>query len=161
MTLNQFSKHYQNICQAIGCLLLSLLIMFKLKSMCWSLISLNLHIIPCLLFVYCSAYYVVEPNSLADHSLLHIIFWHKLCLFYITLVSIKTCFISCLLDIHRHFIKLLEELISINDVFSCNNVWLGAKVFLYLWHVHKAWAKNAIKKIPTTKDETKVLSTLG
>jgi len=161
VTLTQFSEHYQNVCQAIRCLMLSLLIMFKLKSMCWGLISLNLHTIPCLLLVYYSAYFVVEPNSLANHSLSHIIFWPKLCLFYMALVFIKACSISCLLDIHKHFIRLLEKLISRDDVFSCINVWPRAKVFLCLWHVHKAWAKNAIKKIPIVKDWTKLLFALG
>jgi hypothetical protein len=108
LTFTQFSKYYQNVCQAIGCLMLSLLTMFKLKSMCWGLISLNPHTIPCLLLVYYSAYFVAKPNNLANHFLLHIIFWHKLCLFYRTLVFVKTCSISCLLDIHKHFIKLLE-----------------------------------------------------
>jgi hypothetical protein len=28
----------------------------------------------------------------------------------------------------------------------CKNIWGGTKMFLYLWHVWKAWAKNAIKK---------------
>jgi len=77
--LDQFSKHYQNVCQAIGCLMLSLLTMFKLKSMCWGLTFVNLHTISCLLLVYCNAYFVAKPNNLVDHSLLHIIFWHKLC----------------------------------------------------------------------------------
>jgi hypothetical protein len=35
------------------------------------------------------------------------------------------------------------------------------KFFSCLWHVCKAWAKNAIKKIPTMEDRTKVLSSLG
>jgi hypothetical protein len=85
-----------------------LVTMFKMKSMCWGSISLNLHTIPCLLLMYCNAYFVTKPNNLANHSLLHIIFWHKLCLFYRALVFIKTCYISCLLDIHKHFIRLLE-----------------------------------------------------
>jgi hypothetical protein len=89
VTLIQFFEHYQNICQTIGCLMLSLLIMFKLKSMCSGLISLNLHTIPCLLLVYYSAYFVTKPNSLANHFLLHIIFWHKLCLFCKALVLSK------------------------------------------------------------------------
>jgi hypothetical protein len=67
--------------------------------------------------VYYSAYFVVEQNILANHSLLHIIFCHKLCLFCRTLVSMKTCSNSCLLDIHRHFIRLLQELISIDNFF--------------------------------------------
>jgi len=37
----------------------------------------------------------------------------------------------------------------------------GPKNFLCLWHVHKAWVKNVVKKIATTKDRTKVLSILG
>jgi hypothetical protein len=106
--------------------------MLSLKSMCWGLISLNLPTIPCFLLVYYSAYFVVKQNSLANHSLLHIIFCHKLCLFYITLVFVKASFISCLFDIHKHFIKLLQELISIDDVFPSNNVWLGAKFFLFV-----------------------------
>jgi hypothetical protein len=122
VTLTQFFEHYQNICQTSGCLMLSLLIMFKLKSMCSGLISLNLHTIPCLLLVYYSAYFVVKPNNLANHFLLHIIFWHKLRLFCKALVFVKACSISCLLDIHKHFIRLLETLISINDVFPCSNV---------------------------------------
>jgi hypothetical protein len=110
--------------------------------------------------MYCSAYFVAKPNNMVDHSLLHILFWHKLCLFYKALIFIKTCSISCLLDIHRH-IRLLKELISIDDVFPYSNVWPRAKVFLCLLHVCKTWAKNVVKKIPTAEDQTKVLSTLG
>ncbi len=64
---------------------------------------------------------------MADHSLLHNIFCHKLCLFCKALVSIKTWYISCHIDIHRHFIKLLQDLISIVDFFPCSNVWPRAK----------------------------------
>jgi hypothetical protein len=135
--------------------MLSLLTMLTLKSMCWGLISLNLHTIPCLLLVYCSAYFVAKPNSLANHYLLHIIFWHKLCLFCKTLIFVKACFISCLLDIHRHFIKLLKELISIDDVFPFNNVWPRAKFVLCLWHVCKAWAKNVVKNFQQQKTKQK------
>jgi len=74
VTLTQFFKHYQNVCQIIRCLMLSLLIMFKLKSMCWCLISFDLPTIPCLLLVYYSAYFVAKQNNLTDHFLLHIIF---------------------------------------------------------------------------------------
>jgi hypothetical protein len=66
-----------------------------------------------------------------------------------------------LLDIHKHFIKLLQELISIYDVFPYNNVWPGAKVFLCLWHVRKAWVENVVKTIAIMKDGTKILSILG
>ncbi len=141
--------------------MLSLLTMFKLKSMCWRLISLDLPIIPCLLLAYYNAYFVVEQNKLAYHFLLHIIFCHKLCLFCRTLVSITTFFISCLLNIHKHVIRLLQELISMDNVFACSNIWLGAKKNLCLWHVCKAWAKNVVKKIATMEDQTKVLSTFG
>jgi hypothetical protein len=133
----------------------------QVESMCWCLISLYLPTIPCLLLVYHNAYFVVEQNNLGDHSLLHIIFCHKLCLFCRTLVSIKTCFISCLLNIHIHFIRLLQELISINNVFPFNNIWPEAKLFLCLWHVHKTWAKNIVKRIATVEDWTKVLYVLG
>jgi hypothetical protein len=145
MTLTQFSEHYQNVCQEIGCLMLSLSIMLKLKSMCRSFISLNLHTIPYLLLVYCNAYFVAKPNNLVNPSLLHIIFWHKQCLFCITLIYVITCFISCLLNIHKYFIWLRKQLISKNNVFPCINVWLGPKFFLCLWHVCKAWAKNVVK----------------
>jgi len=129
VTLTQFLEHYSNVCQVIRCLMLSLLTMFKLKSMCWRLISLDLPIIPCLLLAYYNAYFVVTQNKLADHFLLHIIFCHKLCLFCRTLVSIKTFFISCLLDIHKHVIRLFQELISMDNVFACSNIWPGAKFF--------------------------------
>ncbi len=66
-----------------------------------------------------------------------------------------------MLDIHQHIIRLLKELISIDDVVPCSNVWPWAKVFLCLWHVCRTWAKNALKKIPTAEDRTKILSTLG
>ncbi len=124
----------------------------KLKSMCRGLICLNIPTIPWLLLVYYSAYFVTEQISLTNHSLLHIMFCHKLCLLYRTLVFIKACSISCLLNIQKHFIRLLQKLISIDDISPCNNVWLGAKVFLCLWHVHKAWVENVVKKFATTKD---------
>jgi hypothetical protein len=148
VTLTQLSEHYQNVCQAIGCLMLSLLTMLELKSMCWGLISLNLHTIPCLLLVYCSAYFVANPNSLANHSLLHIIFWHKLCLFYRAL---------SLFDVHKHFIRLLEKLISRDDVFSCINVWPRAKVFLMFVACAQSMNKICYKKIPIVEDRTKIL----
>ncbi len=111
--------------------------------------------------MYYSAYFVVEQNNVANNLLLHNIFCHKLCLFCRALVSIKACSISCLLDIHRHFIKLLQELISVDDVFPCSNVRLRANNFLCLWHVHKALAENLVKKIAKTKDQIKVLFALG
>jgi hypothetical protein len=49
----------------------------------------NSMFINCVLY----AYFVVEQNSVVDHSLLHNIFCHKLCLFCRILVSIQTCFI--------------------------------------------------------------------
>jgi hypothetical protein len=62
-------------------------------------------------------------------------------------------FISCHIDIHRHFIRVLQKLISIVDVFSCNNVQSqGPKFFLCLWHVRKTWAKNVIRKFATVED---------
>jgi len=159
--LDQFFEHYQNVCQAIGCLMLSLLTMLKLKSMCWGLISLNLHTIPCLLLVYYSAYFVAKPINLVDHSLLHIIFWHKLCLFCRALVFIKACSISCLLDIHQHIIILLEELISIDDVFPCNIVWLGAKVFLMFVACVQNMGKKCCKKNSNSKRSNKSIIYFG
>jgi len=142
VTLTQFFEHYQNVCQAIGCLMLSLLTMLKLKSMCWSLISLNLHTIPCLLHVYCNAYFVAKPNSLTNHSLLHIIFWHKLCLFYKALICVKACSISCLLDIHKHSIRLLEKLI-LEMMFSHASMFDQGPKFFFMF---VACAQNMSRK---------------
>ncbi len=68
-------KHYQNICQTVKRLMLSLLTIFKLRSMCWSLISYNLPTTPCILIVYYSAYFVASQKNVVDHTLLHNIFW--------------------------------------------------------------------------------------
>jgi hypothetical protein len=125
----------------------------QVESMYWNLISQNLPtIIPCLLIVYYSAYFVAKQNSVVDHTLLHNIFCHKLCLFCIALVFINAWYISCHIDIHRHFIRLFKNLICTVDVSPCNNVWLGAKDFLCLWHVHKARAENVVKKIASAKN---------
>ena len=40
-------------------------------------------------------------------------------------------------------------------------VWPQAKIFLCLWHVRKAWAENAIKKISSVAERTTVLQMLG
>jgi hypothetical protein len=114
--------------------------------MCRGLICLNIPTIPWLLLVYYSAYFVTEQISLTNHSLLHIMFCHKLCLFYRTLVFIKACSISCLLNIHKHFIRLLQKLISINDVFPCNNVWLGAKVFFMFMACAQSMGRKCCKQ---------------
>ncbi len=34
-------------------------------------------------------------------------------------------------------------------------------MFLCLWHVYKAWAENAVKKIVSAEKRSRVLSTLG
>jgi hypothetical protein len=36
----------------------------------------------------------------------------------------------------------------------------GPKFFLCLWHVHKTWVENVVKKITTMKDRTKILFSL-
>ncbi len=89
------------------------------------------------------------------HTLLHNIFCHKLCLFLQSISFHKTWYISCHIDIHIHFSRLLQNLISIVHVFPCSNVWLGAKDLLCLWHVHKAQAENVVKKIASAKDGKK------
>ena len=43
----------------------------------------------------------------------------------------------------------------------CRLVWPDAKILLCLWHVRKAWAKNAINKIPTHADSAAVLQMVG
>jgi hypothetical protein len=142
--------------------MLSLLIMFKLKSMCWGLISIKQHTISCLLLVHCTAYFVAKPNNLVSHSLLHIIFWHKLCLFCKALIFIKTCSISCLLHIHWHIIKLVEKLISIDDVFPWSNVWLGAKVFLmFVACLQNMGKKCCKKKSKCGRPNKSIIFTLG
>ncbi len=98
---------------------------------------------------------------MVDHSLLHNIFCHKLCLFCRTLVLIQACSISCLLDIHKHFIKLLKELISIDVVFPCSKCLAKGLFFLCLWHVCKTWVEDVVKKITKVEDRTKVLYALG
>jgi hypothetical protein len=40
-------------------------------------------------------------------------------------------------------------------------VWPEAEIFLCLWHVKKAWAKNAIKKISSAGERIIVLQMLG
>jgi hypothetical protein len=45
--------------------------------------------------------------------------------------------------------------------FVDNIVWPEAKIFLYLWHVRKNWAENAIKKIPEVTKRATVLQMLG
>jgi hypothetical protein len=67
-------EHYQSIWWAVKCLMLSMSIIFKLKSMCWSLISYNLPTTPCL-FLYYSAYFVTSEKLVANHILLHNILW--------------------------------------------------------------------------------------
>ena len=42
-----------------------------------------------------------------------------------------------------------------------NMIWPEAKIFLCLWHVRKAWAENAVKKIPTVVERATVLQMLG
>jgi hypothetical protein len=34
-------------------------------------------------------------------------------------------------------------------------------MFLCLWHVHKAWAKNVVKKITSVKERSGFVSTFG
>ena len=43
----------------------------------------------------------------------------------------------------------------------CSFVWPDAKIFLCLWHVWKAWAENAIKKISTVGECATVLQMVG
>ena len=43
----------------------------------------------------------------------------------------------------------------------CSIVWPAAKIFLCLWHVRKAWAENAVKKISTVAERAEVLQMLG
>ena len=43
----------------------------------------------------------------------------------------------------------------------CRLVWPDAKIFLCLWHVRKAWAENAIKKIPIHAERAAVLQMVG
>jgi hypothetical protein len=40
-------------------------------------------------------------------------------------------------------------------------VWPEARIFLCLWHVRKAWAENAIKKISTVGERATVLQMVG
>lgn len=40
-------------------------------------------------------------------------------------------------------------------------VWPQSKIFLCLWHVRKAWAENAVKKISNAAERTTVLQMLG
>jgi hypothetical protein len=49
----------------------------------------------------------------------------------------------------------------IDIVFPCSNIWLRTKVFLCLWHVHKAWVENVVKNIKFAKEQAKVLCALG
>ena len=43
----------------------------------------------------------------------------------------------------------------------CRLVWPNAKIFLCLWHVRKAWAENAVKKITTVGERATVLQMIG
>jgi hypothetical protein len=43
----------------------------------------------------------------------------------------------------------------------CRVVWPGAKIFLCLWHVRKAWAENTVRKISTVEERAAVLQLLG
>ena len=43
----------------------------------------------------------------------------------------------------------------------CRLVWPAAKIFLCLWHVRKAWAENAVKKISTVGERAVVLQMVG
>ena len=43
----------------------------------------------------------------------------------------------------------------------CRLVWPEARIFLCLWHVRKAWAENAIKKISTVGERATVLQMVG
>lgn len=43
----------------------------------------------------------------------------------------------------------------------CRIVWPGAKIFLCLWHVRKAWAENAVRKISSGVERVAVLQLLG
>ena len=43
----------------------------------------------------------------------------------------------------------------------CRLVWPVARIFLCLWHVRKAWAENAVKKISTVVERATVLQMLG
>ena len=38
--------------------------------------------------------------------------------------------------------------------FLCNVVWPNARIFLCLWHMRKAWAENAVKKITQIEEQT-------
>ena len=46
-------------------------------------------------------------------------------------------------------------------MFLRSMVWPQAKIFLCLWHVRKAWAENAIKKISSAAERSIVLQMLG
>ena len=45
--------------------------------------------------------------------------------------------------------------------FVCRVVWPGAKIFLCLWHVRKAWAENAVRKIACAVERVAVLQLVG
>ena len=46
-------------------------------------------------------------------------------------------------------------------LFLYSIIWPEAKFFLYLWHVRKSWAENAVKKIPAVVERATVLQMLG
>ena len=43
----------------------------------------------------------------------------------------------------------------------CRLVWPDAKIFLFLWHVQKAWAENIVKKISTLGECAAILHMVG
>ena len=53
------------------------------------------------------------------------------------------------------------RLIILTITSMCTLVWPAAMIFLCLWHVRKAWAKNAVKKISTVAERATVLQMLG
>lgn len=46
-------------------------------------------------------------------------------------------------------------------VFVYNIVWPHARILLCLWHVRKAWAGNAMKKITQIEERATVLKFMG
>jgi hypothetical protein len=82
--------------------------------------------------------------------------------------KVRICYKSKTFDIYFHSIPCWRifvcEPIALefySHACICSNIWPGAKVFLCLWHVYKAWADNVIKMTASMEERSKVLSTFG